>query len=389
MKDINVISVSGGKDSTATLLLALERGIENIRAVFADTGHEHAQTYAYLDYLEQKTGVKIERIKPDFSAQIAHKREVVQTKWRAELPATLMKDKPGAWRLKPGYKKVIEGDIGGDGEDLLLFLKTPTKEKLPWPGVPAEPVAPYEIAFSGPFIWSPAIPGLAESEALDKTERIVESALDALVPTGIPFLDLCLWKGRFPSSQARFCTTELKVFPIQQQVFAPLLADPNVGDIYSWQGVRADESKSRALLPESDEPEPGLFNFRPILKWTAAEVFDFHRKHGVDWNPLYEQGMGRVGCMPCIHCNKAELYEISSRFPEEIARVLKWEKLVAQASKRGLSTFFAPQFAPGNPGGTPMAGAVEWSKTSRGGRQYDLIATDDGKACASAYGLCE
>ena len=33
---------------------------------------------------------------------------------------------------------------------------------------------------------------------------------------------------------------------------------------------------------------------------------------------------------------------------------------------------------------------VEWSKTSRGGKQYDLLhATEETKACASAYGLCE
>jgi tRNA(Ile)-lysidine synthase TilS/MesJ len=34
----NVISVSGGKDSTALLLLAIERQPENLSAVFADTG---------------------------------------------------------------------------------------------------------------------------------------------------------------------------------------------------------------------------------------------------------------------------------------------------------------------------------------------------------------
>lgn len=32
---------------------------------------------------------------------------------------------------------------------------------------------------------------------------------------------------------------------------------------------------------------------------------------------------------------------------------------------------------------------VEWSRTSRGGRQFDLLADlDDPTACASSYGLC-
>ena len=33
---------------------------------------------------------------------------------------------------------------------------------------------------------------------------------------------------------------------------------------------------------------------------------------------------------------------------------------------------------------------IEWAKTTRGGRQYDLLAdVTPATACASAYGLCE
>lgn len=42
---IKLVSISGGKDSTATLLLALERHPkEEVMAVFADTGNEHPTT---------------------------------------------------------------------------------------------------------------------------------------------------------------------------------------------------------------------------------------------------------------------------------------------------------------------------------------------------------
>lgn len=48
----HVVSVSGGKDSAATLLLAIERfGIDSLEPIFCDTGNEHAEVYAYLDYL--------------------------------------------------------------------------------------------------------------------------------------------------------------------------------------------------------------------------------------------------------------------------------------------------------------------------------------------------
>lgn len=71
----NIISVSGGKDSTALLLLAIERQPDNMQAVFADTGNEHDLTYDYVRYLEQATGVPIRWVKADFTRHIAGKRE--------------------------------------------------------------------------------------------------------------------------------------------------------------------------------------------------------------------------------------------------------------------------------------------------------------------------
>jgi 3'-phosphoadenosine 5'-phosphosulfate sulfotransferase (PAPS reductase)/FAD synthetase len=55
-----IVPVSGGKDSTATLLLACEDGREVI-PVFNDTGWDHPDTYEYLTYLEEQTGLKIQR----------------------------------------------------------------------------------------------------------------------------------------------------------------------------------------------------------------------------------------------------------------------------------------------------------------------------------------
>ena len=58
------VLVSGGKDSTATLLLALEKhGRKNTLPIFTDTGFESSETYRYLDYLERTLGVQIVRLK--------------------------------------------------------------------------------------------------------------------------------------------------------------------------------------------------------------------------------------------------------------------------------------------------------------------------------------
>lgn len=58
------VLVSSGKDSTATLLLALERSPKNsVIPIFADTGWESEKTYAYLDYLEKVLGIEIVRLR--------------------------------------------------------------------------------------------------------------------------------------------------------------------------------------------------------------------------------------------------------------------------------------------------------------------------------------
>jgi hypothetical protein len=107
-------------------------------------------------------------------------------------------------------------------------------------------------------------------------------------------------------------------------------------------------------------------------------------------NPLYAQGMGRVGCMPCIHARKDELREIALRFPAEVERVAEWERLVSDASKRGRSSFFHASEGTVLFGRNTIAETVEWSMTSRGGRQLDLDRMfSPVAACSSLYGLCE
>lgn len=105
-------------------------------------------------------------------------------------------------------------------------------------------------------------------------------------------------------------------------------------------------------------------------------------------NPLYTQGMGRVGCLPCINCSKDELREIATRFPEAIEQIRRFESLVSQASKRAQATFF--HHSDGYEAGR-IDQMVEWAKTSRGGVQYDIFFVQPGEptGCSSSYGLCE
>lgn len=307
----NIISVSGGKDSTALLLLAIERQPDNLQAVFADTGNEHQITYDYVQYLNDKV-FPIRTVKADFTRQIAGKKEYILTKWAGK-------------------------------------------------GV---------------------------------SQEAINRAAAAMVPTGNPFLDLCIWKGRFPSSRAAFCSEELKRNPIINQVQQPLLDAGD--DVISWQGVRRDGSLRRSMLSENELKQcfdngAELWNYRPIIDWTADDCFAMHRKHGIKHNPLYEMGMGRVGCMPCINCRKDELLEISKRFPGEIDRIRQWEQAVKFASKQFGATFFSAPSDDNEWAATQTIDKfVQWAQTGRGGHTFDMFRMqNDGPVCTSIYGLCE
>ena len=64
MAGSNVVSLSGGKDSTAMLLMMLERNEDIADIVFFDTGWEHPEMYDHLEKLENYTGRKFTRLAP-------------------------------------------------------------------------------------------------------------------------------------------------------------------------------------------------------------------------------------------------------------------------------------------------------------------------------------
>lgn len=308
-----ILSYSGGKDSGALVLFALELaeryGIE-FECVFCDTGNEHEITLEYVQEFAHRTGIKLTCLKADFAEEIAKRR---------------------------------------------LFV--------------------------------------AQSDRYPDGVR--ERVLQHLQPTGIPFLDLCMWKGRFPSSFKQFCTVELKVLATRALYTDPIL---DAGfRVESWQGVRAEESKRRAKLPKRNLEDENLMIVRPLLHWPVAKVLAIHRRHGVPMNPLYSMGMFRVGCMPCINARKEEIFRISRRFPHHINRIREWERLVSLVSKVGGSTFFhldgmseevksSRELIARESG---IDGMVRWSKTHRGGRQFSLLKQMPLPACQSEYGLCE
>ena len=64
---LNIVSLSGGKDSTAMYLGMIERGMPIDCVLFCDTGLEFQAMYDHLARLEKDTGRKITRLKAEHS----------------------------------------------------------------------------------------------------------------------------------------------------------------------------------------------------------------------------------------------------------------------------------------------------------------------------------
>lgn len=230
-------------------------------------------------------------------------------------------------------------------------------------------------------------------------------------------IDLAKKKGRFPSTKARFCTEELKTKPMIDYILS------QEDHILVLQGIRAEESPSRALMSKSCtyfryyfEPYKIDKNgkkrthsyrkkdiirrnsdgwatevFRPCFDWTGGEVMSYIINNGMKPNPLYYQGAKRVGCYPCIMCGLSEIKGIVEHNPDYIERLKSAEKEVER-------TFFPPGYIPERECRTtdPSTGIKIPSAEDVVRYVSDKNATDDmfaednkDRRCMSFYGICE
>lgn len=263
----HIVAFSGGKDSTALLLWAKERGL-TFTAVFCDTGWEHPLTMAYIEEINQKV-------------------------------------------------------LGGG----LVILRS--------------------VQYAG---------------------------MEALVAM----------KGRVPSAKARFCTEHLKIKPM-----VTWLATQEV-EVTVYQGIRADESTSRGLLPLREWSSVyDAWVERPLLRWTAQDCFAVIKKHGLEPNPLYRLGAGRVGCFPCVMVNHSEMKRVSLTLPEV------WDRAeVLERAAKGRS-FFPPNYIPTRfqTGHDPTSGksypTVADVRSYLATANMGLFDREAVPTCLSIYNLCE
>lgn len=263
-------------------------------------------------------------------------------------------------------------------------------------------------------------------------------------PGGMP--QLVRDKGAFPSRVSRFCTQKLKVEPFIAYV------ERLGGDLVNVVGIRRAESAARVSAIEwEDSEEFGCEFWRPLVDWSYDDVIAIHTAHGVRPNPLYLRHRTRVGCDPCIFARKSEIRQMADEGGAAVAKVRALEtEIGAKADAReqarydrGIAVIDTPGItvdevvdvirnkghrspaiktiariwavrsglvsdwrefwwaepawfqnpsvrSPENPGSCwPIDKVVEWSRTSRGGRQVELFSAPESEGGCMRWGLCE
>ncbi len=257
-------------------------------------------------------------------------------------------------------------------------------------------------------------------------------------------VDLAIKKGRFPSTTARFCTQELKVFPMIDFV---LSLETNVIIV---DGIRADESESRSkknpqcrffkyyfepyqtnsmiverfnkkpptthkqkvkfkkaidrLKLGKEDPKFYTYRKKEVFKWcekygddlirpffnsSGNDVINFSLNKGFDINPKYFQGYKRVGCKICVMENIPGLTNTILNDPLTVSEIIEAEQIAD-------SSFLPPDKIPKR----------YHSKKTKEGKSYatfedvvryisdknvtaDMFEDDPVFKCKSVYAICE
>lgn len=202
--------------------------------------------------------------------------------------------------------------------------------------------------------------------------------------------------ARFASRMQRWCTKELKLQPLRAYYDA---IEADGATAVCVIGVRAEESAARAGLPEcEDDYTWNGWIWRPILRWSVADVLAIHHRHGVPVNPLYLRGHNRVGCYPCVMASKEDVRLVAEHSPERIDEIRDLEaaataeRIRRNEEKPGRHTHTDATFflttQRDRQGAMRIDDIVAWSRTERGGRQLPMFPPVPDGGCFR-WGLCE
>lgn len=147
----------------------------------------------------------------------------------------------------------------------------------------------------------------------------------------------------FPSSVARFCTSDLKTGPIWKVIRTA----GNFPIVVNCVGIRAEESKSRAkkidqrgtlmINRKNTNGRREAFDFWPIAHWTIDQVWNEIRAAGQTPHPQYSRGNDRLSCVFCIFGSRCDLRNGAAARPALLAKFAQLESDVRGTMFNGMT----------------------------------------------------
>lgn len=135
-------------------------------------------------------------------------------------------------------------------------------------------------------------------------------------------------RGMFPSSTARYCTSDHKTSQVAKLLtrLAAEHRDTHGEDsqvrVLNCLGIRAAESPARARkLPFEHERRASngrrhVDRWLPIFDWTDAEVWARNDQAPTRHHPAYDEGMPRLSCCFCVLASRSALVRAAQLNPD-------------------------------------------------------------------------
>ena len=79
-------------------------------------------------------------------------------------------------------------------------------------------------------------------------------------------------------------------------------------------GVRADQSATRAAMKVEQPAKHGCIRYHPMLDWNAKMIWQYQKEHSLPKHPLEEKGFISIGCEPCTRKMDPDMQEREARW---------------------------------------------------------------------------
>ena len=165
---------------------------------------------------------------------------------------------------------------------------------------------------------------------------------------GEPFEALIRKKNYLPNPVTRFCTVELKIRPRGRYLHSIGLVDkPSHGEQAAWIGIRADEPRRVAKIPDKSRVPLAMSNI------SKADIFKFWASQSFD---LELPNMGGVTMHGnCDLCFLKGGKQISSLIQEKPERAVWWARIETMVQSSALATGDGARFRKDRPSYAQMA----------------------------------